>query len=378
METANIEEKLKKEITRLGSYKTSLCFLIKELQLEEQADNDTEVVGALQTVIRKQVGRLNDTLEQHKENVAHSLLDERKEAFQQAAIGLAEKLTAYKDYEDETWRKKLNRTLLLIDEGNGGFRTAFFSDTYYEDLLREERERYREENYRRLETIYQQDFADGAYDCPDETERKNRMVSECRKQFHATRFGREYHDQGRDNKLIAAHIMDQKEQGYKDIYEFFGKWLALEIAEARCREKHEQVYANHIFKDNVDIDKVMDKLTEYVKDGTMKSQRQWYVVFRVFEKKEWLKPPATQRAFRDQMNATFEKVLKCTDEDFRKVDGYFKRKKDYADWTLEDRDAPPCCEEYKRLAMMLDAEFKDTTYAKPGTVITTRNAEKFR
>lgn len=162
-----------------------------------------------------------------------------------------------------------------------------------------------------------------------------------------------------------------------DINNFFCTWLALDIAQEHCHEKHEQVYKNFIFKDNVDIDKVMGKLTEYVKDKTLKSQKHWYVVYRVFEKKKWLKYKLTQKAFRDQMNAAFERVLKSTEEDFRKVGKYFKVK-EYADWTLDDGKAPSCCKEYRGIADTLDQEFQDKKYAKPGTLINTRKIEKLR
>lgn len=374
----NIEEQLKKELAQLDNIKTSFCLIVKEWQLEEQADNDPETLAALQTVARKRLGRLHDTLVQHKENVAHSLLDERKEEFKKIFLGFTEILNTYKDYENEEGRKAVITTLRLVEEGSGGFRQSAVTETYYENLLLEERERYRKENLLRLEKIYQQDFADGAYDCPDENKRKIQMVSDCRKQFHATRFGKEYHDQGRDKRLIAAYIISQKEQEYKDIYDFFGRWLALEIAEEHCLERHEQVYTNYIFKDNVDIDKVMDTLMKYVKDKTLKNQKHWFVVYRVFEKKQWLKSKLSQRAFRDQMNAAFDKALKCTKEDFSKVDSYFKKNEDYTEWSLEDKTAPQCCEEYKRLALLLDDEFKDSAYAKPGTIINTRKIEKFR
>lgn len=138
-----------------------------------------------------------------------------------------------------------------------------------------------------------------------------------------------------------------------------------------------ETYENIIFKDNVDVSKVMGKLTEYVKDKTLKNQKHWYVVYRVFEKKKWLKCKLTQKAFRDQMNAAFERVLKSTEDDFKKVGNYFKDN-DYADWTLEDPKAPSCCKEYKEIADTLDQEFQDKIYAKPGTLINTRKIEKLR
>ena len=64
-------------------------------------------------------------------------------------------------------------------------------------------------------------------------------------------------------------------------------------------------------------------------------------------------------------------------EDFKKVDTYFKDK-DYKNWTMHDPTAPPCCDEYRKIALALDTEFQDVKYAKPGKCITTKNPEKFR
>lgn len=370
----DIEETLKKEFKQLGDCNKTLCFCIAAMEAEELNDNDPETIGAWKTLIHKHLNKFKTTLEQHKANVAHSWLDERMDEFEITMSKLPDKLEAYKGYEDETWRRSIGQTQLLIEEGAAGFRQGFITDTYHEELLCEERERYRQENHIRLEKIYQQDLADEVYTHPDETERKNLMVSHCRKKFHETTFGKVYHDQGRDKKKISAYIIDQKEQDYKNINEFLGKWLALEIAEEHCHEKHEQVYKNVIFKDNVDIDKVMERLAVYIKDKVLKSQKHWFVVFIVFKKKNWLRKD-TQISFRDQMNAAFGTVLKCTVSDFKKVSSYFK-KTDYTDWSLEDRTAPSCCEEYKKIALMLDEEFQDTKYAKPGTTITTRKIEK--
>lgn len=169
------------------------------------------------------------------------------------------------------------------------------------------------------------------------------MVSKCRKQLYDTRFGKEYHDLERNNKEISVYIVEQKEQNYKDIHDFFGKWLALEIAKEHCLERHEQVYQNYIFKDNVDVDKVMGKLADFVRDGVITAQKHWFIAYKVFEKKCWLKKSA-QRAFRDQMNAAFDSVLRCTKEDFSKVHSYFKNT-DYADWSLDS----PCANGLREL-----------------------------
>lgn len=141
-------------------------------------------------------------------------------------------------------------------------------------------------------------------------------------------------------------------------------------------ENDMETYENLVFKENVDVGKVMKQLTVFVRDKILKSQKHWFIAYQVFQKKDWLKKK-TQSAFRDQVNAVFEKVLKCTDDDFRKVDKYFKDN-DYADWSLDCTKAPPCCEDYIQIAEALDHEFTDKKYAKPGTTINTRKVEKFR
>lgn len=172
-----IEETRKKAIGQLDYFKMVICFSINSLFIEENDQNDPEVIGAWQTIIRKKLGCLKELLEQHKENVAWSMLDEQQEKFKEAINDFFDTLTEYREFEDEPQRKIITQTIKLLKEGVNGFRQGFINDTYYEDLLHEERERYRQENYDRLEHIYQQDFADEAYDYPDETERKNHMVT---------------------------------------------------------------------------------------------------------------------------------------------------------------------------------------------------------
>lgn len=137
-----------------------------------------------------------------------------------------------------------------------------------------------------------------------------------------------------------------------------------------------ETYENIIFKDNVDVSKVMKQLAVFVESNVLESQKHWFIVYKVFRGKDWLKR-TTHTDFRNQMNAAFQKRLKCTKEDFGKVDKYFKDN-DYADWTLDDPRAPSCCEEYKKIADALDHEFADKMYAKPGTLINTRKIEKLR
>lgn len=131
---------------------------------------------------------------------------------------------------------------------------------------------------------------------------------------------------------------------------------------------------NLVFKDNVDVDKVMERLNKFANDKLLKSQKHWYIAYRVFMKKAWLRK-TTQTCFIKQMNADCGDERRCTDTDFKKVDRYFKDI-DYTDWTPEDRQAPQCCADYKDIAIKLDREFQDEKYAKPGTTINTRKIIK--
>lgn len=374
----NIEEQLKKWLSEAEDSQSVLGVSIISLWGEEDGPNDPETIEAWRTIIHKNLCRFREKLELYKENIRWSMLDEHRESFRKLQDEFDGQLEDYKNFDekDEGWQKFIIQTLRLLDEGAGGFRQGFLSDTYYVDLLHKEKERYRQENYDRMQNIYQQDAIDLAFEHPDETERKSYMKNDCRKQFFNTRFGKEFHNLERDEKKISLYIVEQKEQGYQDINEFLGKWLAYEIAEEHCREKHELVYQNLIFKDNVDVNKVMEKLAVYVRE-VLSSQRHWYIVYKVFEKKKWMKKNTTQAKFRDQMNAAFKSARKCTKDDFGKVDIYFKRN-DYADWSTEAPQAPSCCKDYKNIALKLDQEFQDNKYAKPGTIINTRKIEKFR
>nr|WP_296989074.1 hypothetical protein [Prevotella sp.] len=46
--------------------------------------------------------------------------------------------------------------------------------------------------------------------------------------------------------------------------------------------------------------------------------------------------------------------------------------KNYEEWSLEDAQAPLCCERYRDIASMMDQEFTESKYAKPGKMINTR------
>lgn len=351
-----------------------MCFCYQEM--EEEETNDDETMSAWKIILRKLLGKINNLLILLKEEIAWSLLDDKKDKLLKITIDFKPMLTDYKYYEDEEGRKNVNNIILLIDEGVNGFRQSFLNDTYYEDLFRKELQHYRNENQKRIELIYKQDCQDEARKHKDENILRSTMLDNYRKQLFETRFGKVFHDQGRIIKILAFHITEQKEQDYKDINDFFDKFIAYEIAKEYCETKKEGVYKNIIFKDNVDVDKVMLKLHEFINGKIINAQRHWFVVYKIFHTKKWLKKDS-QAAFIDQMNSVFYSTLKCSKDDFKEVDGYFK-KKDYQEWTLDDNNAPTSCDKYKEIANQLDIEFEEEKYAKPGTTINTRKFEKFR
>lgn len=344
---------------------------------EEEETNDAEIIAAWKLILRKLLNEILSTLRSLKEDIAWSLLGDRRSSFLKISSELTPTLALYKEYEDEDTRKKANEVMLLLDEGRNGFRQSYIQGDYYEQLFHKELKDYESENRAHQETLYTQDCEDHIFEYPDETMRKNHMVAIRRKAlFESTRFGKAYHDKERKITPFTAYILEQNEQDYTDIYDFLGKYLAHEIAKEHLAIKHETVFKNHIFKDNVDVDKVINKLKEFVKDETIGAQKHWFIVYKVFLSKKWLKRN-TQKRFIDFMDSVFHPILKCTSSDFKKIEGYFK-KTDYAEWSLDNAKAPSCCDTYKKIADILDREFTESRYAKPGMMINTIRREKFR
>lgn len=372
-EIENQIEKLDDLVKRFGY---GIVLLVKE----EDETNEMEVMEALKTVLRNLLDKIHTLIKTIKEEIVWSLLDDRKEMFKKIYINLKPSLCSYKGYVvDEEIRKIVIHIGLLFDEGQLGFRQSFVSDAYYEELFSKQLSRYQEENTSRLETIYDQDSSDRALKFTDENELKNAMVDERRRELFTSRFGKVYHDTGRNIILLTCHIIDQHETDLKDINVFFDHYAAYLIAKEHCHapETEEETFNITIFKDNVDVNKVIRRLKAFIDDKTLSAQIHWYIVYKVFLTKDWLDKKCTQQNFRDQMNSVFGSVLKSTKDNFSKVDSYFKDK-NYADWTLDDHEAPTCCGKYKRIADIFDREFQEPKYAKPGTMINTRNIEKFR
>ena len=78
----------------------------------------------------------------------------------------------------------------------------------------------------------------------------------------------------------------------------------------------------------------MRKIDDLLKKKVITAQRHWFIVYKVFKEKKWLKKE-TNRAFIEQMNSLFAPNLRCSSEDFKKIDRYFKDK-NYEEWSLED------------------------------------------
>lgn len=363
-------------IEKLRSRGHRLTQCLKLLNYEEADSNDSEAKEAWKTILRKHLAAIKSLLEYLKNGIAWSLLDDRKQIFKELFAEISNSLDSYMDYEDEETRRTINDIIFLYKEGANSFRTSFINESYIIDVFNKELERFREEETSRIEKNYELDSQDIAFKYPDETERKNHMVLKRKVELFDSHFGRAYHDLGREIKLLASYMIDAKLQDYSMIYDFMRKYVALEIAKEKLKVKNESVFQNFIFKDNVDIDKVMRKLEELVKDKTISAQKHWFIVYKVFRAKKWLTTD-TQRRFREQINVALKGISKTTKEDFKAIDKYFKNN-DFYEWTMDDAQAPQCCGLYKEMAMKLDAEFQDSKYAKPGTTINTRRIEKFR
>lgn len=362
-------KKLEGLVTRFN-----VCFRL--LGKEEDENNNEELIAAWKLILRNHVRKIFDLLKSLKIEIAWSLLDDKKERFYKIKVELEPTLTSYKDYEGEEMRKMVNDIILLTDEGFHGFRQSFVNETYCEDLFQKEIDRYRKENEDRLERIYKQDSQDEALFYPDETQLKNRMLLKRKEKLFNSQFGLVFHNNGRDIKMTVVYILGKKEQTYDNINDFLDKYAACQIAQEHCEIKKEDIFQNIAFKDNVNVDKLMLKLKDLIEDKILCAQKHWFIVYKVFLSKNWLKK-STQRLFVDQINSAFSTLLKCSTDDFHEINGYFKHN-DFTEWTLADCAAPSCCEAYREIADKLDLEFQESKYAKPGTFINARKIEKFR
>lgn len=371
------QENITASLNRLKSRGQRFIQCLNLLSHEEADTNDEEAKDAWKIILRKHLAAMHALLEELKQRIAWSLLDDRELFFNELYCELQNGLNSYKDYEDEDTRKTINNIILLIKEGKGknGFRQSFVNDTYIVDVFNKELERFRNEEESKIETIYVLDSKDEVNNFSNDIDLKKYMVNDRRKELFQTRLGKVYRNTARDFKELASYIIDLKLDNFSDIYDFMRCYVALQIAEEKLKEENVAVIQNLVFKENVDVGKLIRKLGELVEKQVISAQKHWYIVYKVFKTKNWL-ASEIQRKFIEQINNSFGKKLKCTKADFKEVDSYFKNTA-YAEWSLDAPKAPTCCAPYREIALRLDKEFQDNKYAKPGTMINTPQPVKF-
>ena len=371
----DIDDILSKLEQKAGYLKTCLQLLMAE----ENDTNDDCAIQAWNVIMVKYTKEIQAHLISLKEKIQWSFLNDRKEDFQKIKIDYLNVFSSYKEYLGSEYSNLFNSIISLLDEGIVGFRQPMIVEGYHEELLKKHLDDYRKDNEERLTDIYKQDSSDKAFKYPDDNQRKAFLLDDRRDQLFADKIGKAFHDNRRIIKPFVVAIIDDNGAHYTeiDIYSFLDKYLAYIIAEEYCNKKEEtNTFKNIIFKENVDVDKVINKLNEYIDNKLIKAQRHWYIVYLVFLKKNWLSKK-TQAKFIEQINYIFGKKLKCTQEDFKKIPSYFKNEKiDYLDWTLGDVEAPQNCDELKDIAKTLHNEFTEEKYAIPGKVINRRKIEK--
>lgn len=305
-----------------------------------------------------------------------SLLYDKKKEFGQILAGYKQTLNIICYSDEDTSFVEANKNLEHhLEAATYGFQhPAEASESSYQELLSSEYSRYKKKNQQRIEDIYQQDYEDEIMSCPNEQDRKGYMCDNRRRALFADRIGKLYHDNGRDMQTLSSQVVNMQETDYDEIEEFFEKYLSYEVAQEKVKEKGPIEIPNLIFKDNVDVTKVMLKLIDLEKDKTIKAQAHWYVVYKVFKEKDWFAKD-NQTRYREQINLVFLSILKTTKDDFDKIPNYY-RKKGTSAWDEEDSSAPQGCDEYIKLAKALKKEFTDERYAKPGRLINSSKTAK--
>lgn len=369
----DIEEILEQLKRKTGYLKTCLQLLMAE----ENDTNDDCAIQAWNVIMVKYTKEIQAHLISLKEKIQWSFLNDRKDDFQIIKIDYLNVFSSYKDYLGTEYSNLFNSIISLLDEGIVGFRQPMIAEGYHEELLKKHLDDYRKDNNERLTDIYKQDSADKVFKYPDDNQRKAFLLDDRRDQLFADKVGKLFHDHRRIIKPFVIAIIDDNGTNFTetDIYSFLDKYLAYIIAEEFCNKKEEKItFKNIIFKENVDVDKVIRKLNDFVTQDVISAKRHWYIAYRVFLKKEWL-AKNNQTKFREQINSIPGEKFQCTENDFKAVDKYFK-KKHYLDWSLEDNDAPLHCDDIKKIALALHNEFTDEKYAKPGKLINTRKIKK--
>lgn len=339
---------------------------------------EVEIHNAWVTILNSALTQIYDQLCEIKELMRFSFLSDKRAEFTELLSTYEKGLLLVRELiHDETFSITSGKIKALLTEGVMGFRHKVSDDEdYYMDLFNAEYNRYKASNQSRQEQIYDQDACDLLYQFPDDNQRKGIMLAKRRDQLFADEIGRIFHDNGRELRLLSASIVDMQLTDNIRINSFFDKYLAFEIANAKLEERDSVEIRNIVFKENVDVTKVMKQLMAFVDNKLITAQKHWYVVYLVFKEKKWL-IITKQTMFREQINLVFQDRLKCTQDDFSEVDSYYK-KTPYSQWSLANSQAPAGCETYIKIAKTLGEEFTEMKYAKPGLLINTKGKMSFR
>lgn len=373
MEAENIENNLNLINIRVESFKNCLAYLGHE----EDTTNNSEVKDACLCILRHHVEQIHKKFDEIRKSVLHSIVDDRSNEISQININLDKALSVFEGYADKAERTSIYLLRSKMNDGKCGFRTSKLCEDYYKNLFFMYHENSKETSRDTLEQIYMTDYEEEKKLHADDNLAKRYMLRLRKDNLFNSMLGKVYHDVNRDAARFMCEVIDKKQRKEDEIIGFMKNLVDVEIAKAHLELQEESVVKNVAFKDAVNVDKVMQQLNKYIEDKTLNAQKHWYIVYKVFSTKKWLSKE-TQTKFREQINASFRQELKCSNDDFKKVDSYFKNTK-YADWDPENPQAPQCCAEYKNIAMKLDTEFISEKYAKSNCRINgASKIEKFR
>lgn len=373
MEARNIENNLNLINTRVESFKNCLTYLGHE----EDTTNNSEVKDACLIILRHHVEQFHKKFDEIRKSVCNSILDDRSNEISQINKNLNIALSVFDGYIDFFDRANVQHLRSIMNDGKCGFRTSKLCEDYYTNLFSMYHENSKEKSKDTLEQIYMKDYEEEKRFHVDDNTTKLYLLHVRKDKLFKSTLGEVYHDENRDAARFMCKVIDMKQRKEDDIIGFMKNLVDVEVAKAQLEMQEESVVKNVAFKDAVNVDKVIQQLNKYIEDKTLNAQKHWYIVYKVFCTKKWLSKE-TQTKFIEQINASFRQELKCSKDDFKKVDNYFKNTK-YADWDPEDPQAPQCCAEYKKIAMKLDKEFISEKYAKSNCKINgTSKIEKFR
>lgn len=339
------------------------CF--KYLQEEENDTNDESIIDSFHVILLSYLKSIHSLLKEVREVIIWSLVNDKKEEFYSLGIAYSNVISCYKEYVDKEYSKMLYEIDALIKEGSKGFRQSMITETYHEELFKKNLDEYSKDNRGRLEQVYQVDRNDMGLKYPDENELKIHILDEARQELYRGKLGNIYHDNAKNIKTLVIEIISSQNNAYSEseINSFLDKFLAVQIAKQEIEKKEVSVFTNIVFKDKYDVDKIIHKLSEFFDKKIISAQKHWYIAHRVFLKHKML-AKKTQKSFIDQINISLGNKGKCSADDFKKIDSYFKNK-DIYEWSLSDINAPQICDEYKRIADALINEFTENRYAMP-------------